>query len=71
MKDTQNTEKLNSNVLKITVVFLDQVNVHEHTVKMVPYCVFAYMYSLLIKKYICDRQNISIELPCAFHQEIF
>ena len=28
------------------------------------YCVFTYIYSLLIKKDICDRQNISIKFPC-------
>ena len=28
------------------------------------YCVFTYIYSLLIEKDICDRQNISIKLPC-------
>ena len=28
------------------------------------YCMFTYIYSLLIKKDICDCQNISIKLPC-------
>ena len=28
------------------------------------YHVFTYIYSLLIEKYICDCQNISIKLPC-------
>ena len=28
------------------------------------YRVFTYIYSLLIKKEICDRQNLSVKLPC-------
>ena len=30
------------------------------------YCVFIYIYSLLIEKNICDHQNVSIKLPCVF-----
>jgi hypothetical protein len=28
------------------------------------YCVFTYIYSLLIEPDICDHQNISVKLPC-------
>ena len=37
------------------------------------YCVFTYIYSLLIKKDICDGRKVSVKLPvltCAFHPEI-
>ena len=30
------------------------------------YYVFTYIYSLLIEKDICDRQNVSIKLPCVY-----
>ena len=63
-----NTWKLNWNVSTITDVFLDQkrVNVCEHTVKTASCGTVFTMcsYSLLIKKDICDRQNISVKLPC-------
>ena len=72
-KGTHKHKKLNWNILTITDAFLDQkrVNVPEHTAKMEStlmwhrrYYVFTYIYSLLIKKDICDHQNISIKLRC-------
>ena len=30
------------------------------------YCVFTYIYSLLIEKDICDCQNVSVKLPCVY-----
>ena len=34
------------------------------------HCLFSYIYSLLIEKDICDRQNISNKFVCAFPPEI-
>ena len=49
----------------ITDIFLDQkrVNVCEYTWRHLHY-LFTYIYSLLNEKDICDRQNVSIKLPC-------
>jgi hypothetical protein len=30
------------------------------------YCVFTYIYSLLIERDICDCQNISVKCPCVY-----
>ena len=71
MKGTHkhNTQKLNWEVLTITYVFMSEkrVNICEHTVNVAPsLCAFAYTYSLLIEKDICDCWNISVKLPCVY-----
>jgi hypothetical protein len=60
----------------ITNVFLDQkrVNASEHMVKMVPrenYHVSIYIYSLLIKKDICDRQKFLCVCVCLSSRDLF
>ena len=62
-----NTQKHDWNVSMITDVFLNQkrVNVCEHTLNTAPH-VFTYIYSLPIKKDICDHWNVSVMLPYVY-----
>ena len=59
-----NTRKLNSNFSTITHVFLNQkrVNVCKNMVKTATH--ESFQSSLQIEKDICDRQNVSVKLPC-------
>ena len=56
-----NRGKLHWYVLTIIDVFLNQKRVN-----VCLYCVFTYIYSLLIEKDICDHQNASVKLPYVY-----
>ena len=34
------------------------------------YCVFTYIYSLMIKKDLCEYQNVSVKFPCAHLKDV-
>ena len=59
-----NTLKLNWNILMITDIFLDQKRVNAFCLEISSFFLLSFSISLLIEKGICDRQNVSVKLPC-------